>query len=247
MSAKTKIFTAAAIIIGNEILSGRTQDKNVKYMAEKLGGVGVRLAEVRIIPDIEGTIVQTINDMRAQVDYVFTSGGIGPTHDDITAESIAKAFSVPLVQNQEAYDILLSHYKKKEELTEARLKMAMIPEGAELISNPVSGAPGFNIGNVYVLAGVPRIMQAMLDSVVPTLKGGALVLSKTVEAPFPESKIADALGTIQKKFPDIDIGSYPQYIEGKHAVNVVLRSIDQAIIEQAKSEVQALIDSLLST
>lgn len=241
---KEKIYTAAALVIGNEILSGRTQDKNIQYIAEKLNGVGVRLMEVRVVPDIEDRIIQAVNALKSQFDYVLTTGGIGPTHDDITAASVAKAFDVRLEQNKEAYDILLGHYKKKEELTEARLKMTMIPAGARLIANPVSGAPGFNVENVYVMAGVPKIMQSMLDDIVLTLKGGAVVMSETVEAPFPESKIAARLGEIQAHFPEVDIGSYPQYLEGRHLTSIVLRAADKKVLAAAKAEVQALADSL---
>ncbi|MDB2682900.1 molybdopterin-binding protein [Alphaproteobacteria bacterium] len=246
MSDQNRVYTAAALVIGNEILSGRTQDKNINYIAEKLGDNGVRLMEVRIVPDIESMVVHAVNRLRVQYDYVFTTGGIGPTHDDITAECMAKAFEVDLVQNEDAYKILLGYYKDPKALTEARLKMALMPEGAVLVDNPVSGAPGFRVENVYVMAGVPGIMQGMLDSILPTLKGGAVVLSESVELAFPESAIAEGLGVIQDRyFPDVEIGSYPQYREGKHAVSVVLRSVDAGKVKQAAADVQALSDSLV--
>ena len=238
-----KTYTAAALIIGNEILSGRTLDKNTQYIGETLTKAGIRLVEVRIVPDIEEKIVDAVNTLRAKVDYVFTTGGIGPTHDDITAASIAKAFEVPIIQHPEAYEILLSYYTK-DDLTEPRLKMAQTPEGASLVPNPVSGAPGFQMENVYTMAGVPSIMRGMLDSIIPTLKHGAEILSETVEAGVAESALAEALGQVQDKFPAIDIGSYPQYREGIHAVNVVLRGTDAALLKQAADAVRAMLAQL---
>ncbi len=238
-----RIYTAAILVIGNEILSGRTQDKNTNHIANKLNECGIRLMEARTVPDIESMIVHAVNRLRVQYDYVFTTGGIGPTHDDITAASVAKAFETPLEQNEEAYNILASHYTK-EELTPPRLKMAQIPVGAKLVSNPVSGAPGFNIGNVYVMAGVPNIMQSMLDSILPNLKGGPVVLSKTVEAKCGESKIAEGLSKIQDKYTEIDIGSYPQYKDGVHATSIVMRCENEKMLDKAAAEVQALIESI---
>ena len=235
-----KIYTAALLIIGNEILSGRTQDKNTSYIAEKLNERGVRLAEVRVVPDIEGRIIAALDALRVENDYVFTTGGIGPTHDDITAGVVAKAFGVVLERNAEARQVLLNHYGSEAELTEPRLKMSEIPAGAALIANPVSGAPGFQIGNVYVMAGVPKIMQGMLDGILPTLAGGAPVLSETVTCDCAESIIAKALGEIQGRYPDIDIGSYPQFKEGKHSVNVVLRGVDAEVLARAAGEVRGL-------
>lgn len=239
----TKTYTAAMIVIGNEILSGRTQDKNINYIALKLGEVGVRFAEVRIIPDIAAKIVETVRAMKAEYDYVFTSGGIGPTHDDITAENVAAACGAVLVQNPQAYDILLAHYGA-EELTDARLKMAQIPVGASLIENPVSAAPGFCIDNVYVMAGVPRIMQAMMDHVAPTLAGGAVVQSRTVFTKLYESVIAPALGEIQDDFPDLDIGSYPHFQNGQLGVSVVLRGVDEPMLDKAAQAVEAALEAL---
>lgn len=239
-----KIYTAALIIIGDEILSGRTHDKNIPYTAEKLGAAGVRLMEVRVIPDNGQKIIETVNELRAIHDYVMTTGGIGPTHDDITAENVAKAFGVELELNEAAYAELLAYYKDESLITESRKKMAMIPKGATLIDNPVSGAPGINIGNVYVMAGVPRIMQAMLDSIVLTLKGGKPVESRSVSADLAESYIADGLSAIQDRYPMLAIGSYPKYQNGKFGTTLVLRGIDEEALAKATQEVADLVMSL---
>lgn len=228
---------SALIIIGNEILSGRTLDKNTQYIAEKMGGHGVPLSEVRIVPDIEAKIISTVNEMREDYDFVFTTGGIGPTHDDITAECVAKAFGVGFGRHAGAYEILLAHYGA-EELTEARASMADMPvaDDFELILNPVSSAPGFRIGNVFVMAGVPRIMQGMLDHVLGMITPGAGVISRTVHVDSPESAIAGVLGDVQGQFEDVEIGSYPQFKpEGGWAVSVVLRGVDAARIEAAQA------------
>lgn len=238
------IYTAALVIIGDEILSGRTHDKNLPYIAEKLNDCGVRLHEVRVIPDVKDTIVSTVNEMREAHDYVFTTGGIGPTHDDITAESIAEAFGVELELNDDAYAALLAYYDNESDITESRKKMAYIPKGGKLIENPVSGAPGINIGNVYIFAGVPRIMQAMFDAVAPTLKGGKPVESRSVSADLAESYIADGLSAIQDKYPMIGIGSYPKYQNGKFGTTLVLRGIDDEVLTNATQEVVDLVKSL---
>jgi molybdenum cofactor synthesis domain-containing protein len=235
-----KTITACLVIIGNEILSGRTQDKNLAHLALKLNEVGVQLREVRVIPDIEETIITTINAVRVQYDYIFTTGGIGPTHDDITSASIAKAFGVAIHRHPAAEAILRAHYTP-EQINEARLKMADIPMGAELLDNPVSSAPGFHIGNVYVMAGVPRIMQAMLDAIIPTLRGGAPVLSVSVTTDLPEGTIAEGLTAIQNRYMDIDIGSYPMYKMGEMSTTLVLRSPDTARNAAAADEIRALI------
>jgi molybdenum cofactor synthesis domain-containing protein len=239
-----KIYTAALIIIGDEILSGRTHDKNTPWIAEQLNTLGIRLAEVRTIPDIKGKIVETVNLLRRDLDFVFTTGGIGPTHDDITAESIAAAFDVPLELNDDAYAELLSYYKDENDITEGRKKMAMIPRGAQLVENPVSGAPGIHIENVYVFAGVPRIMQSMFDAVAPTLKGGKPVISRSVTADLPESLIADGLTKIQKNYGDVAIGSYPKYQNGKFATSLVMRGINEESLQQAVNDVTHLVISL---
>ncbi len=238
-----KTYKAAMLVIGNEILSGRTQDKNINYLANKLGEQGISFVEVRIVPDIEEKIVEALKSLKEQVDYVFTSGGIGPTHDDITSECVAKACGVAFGTHPEAFEILEAHYGK-EEFNAPRRKMAMTPQGAELIPNPVSAAPGFIIDNIYVMAGVPRIMQAMVDHVVPSLAGGALVKSENVPCFYPESKIAEGLGDIQKKFPDVDIGSYPYFKDGKTGVNVVLRSSNEESLTKAKEDVEDMISSI---
>ena len=239
-----KIYTAALIIIGDEILSGRTHDKNTPWIAEQLNTLGIRLAEGRVIPDIKDKIIETVNLLRGTHDYVFTTGGIGPTHDDITAESIAAAFGVPLELNDEAYAELLSYYKDENEITESRKKMAMIPRGAKLVENPVSGAPGIHIENVYVFAGVPRIMQSMFDAVAPTLKGGKPVISRSVTADLPESLIADGLTKIQNNYDDVAIGSYPKYLNGKFATSLVMRGINEESLQQAVNDVTNLVISL---
>lgn len=237
-------YTAALIIIGNEILSGRTQDKNTAFLAETLGRHGISLHEVRIIPDIEAKIIETVNVMRAEADYVFTTGGIGPTHDDITAESIAKAFGVAWELNDEAYQMLVAHYRDEAEVTEARKKMAMIPAGAALIDNPVSGAPGFILENVHVMAGVPRIMQAMTENVVPNLSGGAVVQSQTITCQMAESELSAGLADIQNRFSDLDIGSYPNYHGSVGGLSVVIRSTDVDQIRAAGKEVITLMQSM---
>lgn len=221
--------TAALIIIGNEVLSGRTQDINQQYIALGLNDVGVRLKETRIIPDDEAVIIRTVNELRANFDYVFTTGGIGPTHDDITSECVAKAFGVPLLRDPRAVERLLRQIKP-ENLNEARLRMANIPQGADLIDNPVSHAPGFIIGNVHVMAGVPKIMQAMFDGIRHNLKGGAKVLSKSVTLHVGEGVIADGLGEIQKHNPAVEIGSYPFTRDGGYGTVIVTRGTDAALV-----------------
>lgn len=244
MSDKQSAPTAALIIIGNEILSGRTQDTNLKYLAETLLTKGIRIVEVRVIPDVEPLIIATVNEMRAKVDYLFTTGGIGPTHDDITAEAIARAFHVPLTLNADARKILLSYYGSEDQLTPPRLKMAHVPEGARLILNPVSGAPGFNIANVYVMAGVPKIMQAMLDDVMISLQDGPQILSKTIACNLGESALAEALTAIQADHGDIEIGSYPQYKAGVLGVSLVARGVDGQKIDEVVKKIRAMIVTL---
>tara|TARA_R110001592_G_scaffold20926_9_gene84620 strand:- start:6927 stop:7670 length:744 start_codon:yes stop_codon:yes gene_type:complete len=238
-----KTYKAAMVVIGNEILSGRTQDQNISYIARKMVESGVVLAEVRVVPDIEKVIVKTIRDLKKKMDYVFTSGGIGPTHDDITAQSVSKVFRVALETNDEAFQILMDHYGE-DEFTHARQKMAKTPVGAKLIPNPVSAAPGFIMENVYVMAGVPAIFQAMVDDVAVNLKGGAVIHSRTVPSRFAESRIAEALEEIQNKFPMVDIGSYPYFKDGELGVNVVLRFSDEVVLSQAVMDVEIMISAL---
>ncbi len=238
-----RFVTAALLIIGNEILSGRTKDANLPYLAEQLGALGVRLAEARVVSDVEAEIVAAVNTLRGRYDYVFTTGGIGPTHDDITAASVAKAFGVAHELNAEAVALLENHYQTTE-INEARLRMATIPVGATLIENPVSKAPGFRIGNVFVMAGVPKIMQAMFDGIAPTLIGGAPMRSRSVTCGLPEGTLAKPLGEIQERHPDIDIGSYPYFRVGKFGVTVVLRGTGAARLDGAAEEVAGAIRDL---
>ena len=221
------IETAAVLVIGNEILSGRTQDINISYMAKGFTGHGIRLAEARIIPDIDSVIIDTVNALRTTNSYVFTTGGIGPTHDDITADCIAKAFDVGIDIHPEAEKRLLTYWQERDIKPNAdRLRMARIPHGAQLIDNPVSAAPGFAIDNVYVMAGVPRIMQAMFDSILPTLRQGAVIESVSVLCNLGEGTIAAPLRELQARFPDVDLGSYPGQMDGKFRVALVARSAD---------------------
>ena len=231
-----EIVTAAFLVIGDEILSGRTKDKNIGFVADYLTSLGIDLKEVRIVPDEQGEIVGAVNDLRAKYDYVFTSGGIGPTHDDITAESIAAAFGVPLNLDPRAVAIMEKHYAAGQ-FTPARQRMARIPEGADLILNKVSKAPGFKIGNVHVMAGIPSIMQAMMDAIAPTLATGKKMLSETVAADMPESRIAERLAAIQDAHPQTLIGSYPQASEGKFTTQIVIRSRDRAVLDAAARDV----------
>jgi molybdenum cofactor synthesis domain-containing protein len=237
------IVTACVLIIGNEILSGRTQDTNLAYIATGLNSVGVTLKEARVIADIPEAIIGTVNEVRAAFDYVFTTGGIGPTHDDITSECIAKAFGVPWTLHPEAHQIFLDHYKPGE-LNEARLRMAHTPEGASLIKNAVSRAPGFRMGNVFVMAGIPRVMQAMFDAVKHDLKGGRPMLSRSVSCHLAEGIIAKGLGEIQGRFADLDIGSYPFYRRGEFGTTLVLRGRDSDRLAAGTAEVVTLVRSL---
>ncbi|MBO0344886.1 competence/damage-inducible protein A [Roseibium sp. CAU 1637] len=222
--ASQEPVTAGFVVIGDEILSGRTKDKNIGFLAEYLTALGVDLVEVRIVPDVRERIVEAVNALRAQYTYVFTSGGIGPTHDDITADSIAAAFGVSIDVDPRARAILEEHYGSPELLTPARLRMARIPAGADLIENAVSKAPGFRLENVHVMAGVPSIMQAMVDAIAPTLKTGAKMLSRTLDADLPESRLAEQLGRIQDANPQTLIGSYPRSTDGRFTTQIVVRS-----------------------
>jgi molybdenum cofactor synthesis domain-containing protein len=244
MTETTKVYTACLIIIGNEILSGRTRDANLQYLAEKLNEWGVRLTEARVIPDVDKTIVDTLNHCRAAFDYVFTTGGIGPTHDDITAAAVAKAFGVGLVLDRKSYDAMASRYANPADFNEARQKMCYIPDGATVIENAVSIAPGFQIGNVFVMAGVPSIMRAMVDSLQNRLVGGAPVVSRAVAVFLGEGAVAQQLAAIQDGHPEIDIGSYPFYRDGKFGTSLVLRGTDMDELETALEEVVAMIRGL---
>ncbi len=239
MSAATP--TAAVLIIGNEILSGRTADANLNYIAKKMAGIGVRLSEARIVPDIESEIVGAVNELRARYTYVFTTGGIGPTHDDITAESIAAAFGVPVIEHPEARARLLAYYTETG-FNPARLRMARVPQGAALINNPISAAPGFCIENVYVLAGVPDIMQAMLDNIAAQLKHGPDIHSIAISGTIAESLIAEELTAIAIRFPQTDIGSYPWFRQGKYGTSLVVRGTDQDAVKQATDAIFAMVE-----
>jgi molybdenum cofactor synthesis domain-containing protein len=235
--------TAAMLIVGNEILSGRTQDANLNYVAKRLSELGIRLREARVVADLPDEIVAAVNALRARYDYVFTTGGIGPTHDDITSECVARAFGLPLIRNPEAVRRLERHYEPGM-LNEARLRMANTPEGAVLIDNPVSAAPGFQIGNVFVLAGVPAIMRAMFDGVAGRLRRGAPILSRTVSAFVGEGAIAQGLGALQAAHGDLDIGSYPYFRQGRFGASFVIRGTDPARIDGAAARLRELIRSL---
>ncbi|MFD1696740.1 competence/damage-inducible protein A [Roseibium aestuarii] len=238
--------TAALLVIGDEILSGRTKDKNIGFVADYLTALGIDLLEVRVVPDIEERIVEAVNALRAAYTYVFTSGGIGPTHDDITADSMAKAFGVTIDVDPRARAILEAHYGP-DQLTTARLRMARIPAGADLIENKVSKAPGFRIGNVHVMAGVPSIMQAMMDALAPTLKTGRKMLSQALDADLPESRLAERLAQIQKDHPDTMIGSYPRTNDGRFTTQIVVRSRDQHTLDAAADAVATAIRETLAT
>ncbi|RMF70601.1 MAG: competence/damage-inducible protein A [Alphaproteobacteria bacterium] len=228
---------AALVVIGDEILSGRTQDRNIATIARWLGARGIALKEVRIVPDEEEAIITAVRALKDMVDYLFTTGGIGPTHDDITAESIAKALDRPLVVHEEAYRRLCAYYGI-ERFTPARQRMARTPEGAVLIDNPISIAPGFRVENIFVLAGVPEIAAAMLDSLESMITGGPPLKSRVLDVPLPESAFADALTAIAGRFPTVRIGSYPYYRDGRAGAQIVLRGRDESRLEEAVAAVR---------
>lgn len=236
-----RIWTAALVVIGDEILSGRTQDKNVAQVASWLQVQGIRLMEVRVVPDDERAIVEAVNALRAAHDYLFTTGGIGPTHDDITVDAVAKALGVPVVEHPEARRILEAFYTTRGGLNPARLRMARVPQGADLIPNPMSGAPGIKAGNVYMMAGVPAITAQMLAALTGTLEGGAPLLSETVGGWIQESQVADILREVEKAHPKCQIGSYPFFREGKTGGNFVIRSTDP---DELRSCVDTLCEAL---
>ena len=239
--------TACLLVIGNEVLSGRTQDLNIKFLATGLGAIGMPLREVRVIPDVPETIIATVNEARAKFDHVFTTGGIGPTHDDITSECIAAAFGVPWEPHPEAWARLEARYEPGE-FNAARQRMATMPRGAALIDNPVSTAPGFTIGNVHVMAGVPRVMQAMWACLAPTLAGGAPIVMAAVHAMgLAEGKIADGLSAIQNRYPAIDLGSYPYYRTSGNGVALVAKGTEHAAVDACIAEVTAMIATLGAT
>ena len=235
MNKKTKV-NAAILIIGNEILSGRTQDTNTSTLAIWLNSIGVKVNEVRIVPDIEDKIIITLNVLRKENDYVFTTGGIGPTHDDITAQSVSKAFKIKYEIHKEAYKILEEYYKPGE-FNEGRQRMVWMPENAELILNPTSGAPGFSVGNVFCLPGVPSILRSMLGGLKNKIVGGQPILSYTISLKTVESEIADSLTKVQNRNKNVEIGSYPFFHAGKLGVSIVLRSENQSKIDDCNSQI----------
>jgi molybdenum cofactor synthesis domain-containing protein len=226
MADSSRIYTAALIVIGDEILSGRTQDKNIAQVASWLGMQGIRLAEVRVVPDVAAAIVEAVNTLRARNDYLFTTGGIGPTHDDITVDAVAEAMGVGVAVHPTARAILEKYYETRGGLNEARLRMARAPEGADLIPNRYTGAPGIRIANVFLMAGVPQITAGMLDALNGMLEGGARLLTETVGCWVAESEVAILLGDTEKAHPGCQIGSYPFWRENRSGANFVIRSID---------------------
>ena len=240
--------TACLLIIGNEVLSGRTRDANLQFLATRLGELGIPLREVRVIPDVAETIIGTVNEVRAKFDHVFTTGGIGPTHDDITSECIARAFGVPWEPQPVAWERLAGHYAKLNppgDFNAARQRMATMPRGCVLIDNGISIAPGFSMENVHVMAGVPRIMQAMFEILAPTLEGGVPVTSHTVYGiGLQEGAIAAGLEAIQHRFPNLDVGSYPFYRAGGNGVALVAKGVDPAVVTAAGAAITALIEAM---
>lgn len=241
MTTESRIWTAALIVVGDEILSGRTQDKNIGQVATWLGVQGIRLREVRVVPDVMDAIVEAVNTLRARNDYLFTTGGIGPTHDDITVDAVAQALGVDVVIHPQARAILESYYETRGGLNEARLRMARVPDGAQLIENRVSGAPGIHVENVFLMVGVPGITAQMLDGLTGKLEGGLQLLSATVGCWVAESEIADLLRETEKTHEGCQIGSYPFFREGKTGANFVIRSVSE---EQLKACAHALENSL---
>ena len=239
--SKNSKFNAAILIIGNEILSGRTQDTNTSTLATWLNSLGVKVEEVRIIPDVEETIINSVNLLRKQNNYVFTSGGIGPTHDDITSESISKAFQLPYEKHEEGYKILEAYYKQGE-FNDGRQKMIWMPRGANLILNPTSGAPGFYVENVFVLPGVPSILKSMLGGIKNKIIGGNPIISHTISLRTFESHIADSLTAVQNKYNNVEIGSYPFFQAGKLGVSIVMRSDDQDLLDKCSSDVMNFVN-----
>ncbi|MEQ1714872.1 MAG: molybdopterin-binding protein [Hyphomicrobium sp.] len=238
--AQTVDITAALLVIGDEILSGRTKDKNIGAVASRMTEIGIRLREVRVVADDEAEIVAAVNALRARYTYVFTTGGIGPTHDDITADSIAKAFGVAIDIDPRARALMQASCDARGiELTDSRLRMARLPQGSDLVDNPISVAPGFMIGNVIVMAGIPEIMQVMLDAVTPRLMTGSKMLSETIALQRPESQIADLFAAHQALFRDIAMGSYPSMRDGKPATDLVLRGTDMGRLAEAVATLKA--------
>lgn len=243
--AASKTVTAGMLAIGDELLSGRTRDKNIGHLASALTLQGIDLKEVRIVSDEQEDIVAAVNALRSRYNYVFTSGGIGPTHDDITADAIAVAFGVSIDHDPRAMKMLSAHYAERDiEFTTARQRMARIPDTADLIANTVSIAPGFILKNVYVMAGVPSVFQAMLEAVLPTLEGGSTMLSTSVECSHGEGTIGDGLGEIQKQHPNTSIGSYPKFDGQTYSTQIVVRSRSQDDVDRAVLDVEKMLEAL---
>lgn len=238
-----KVWTAALVVIGDEILSGRTQDRNIAQIGRWLNVQGIRLVEVRVVPDVEERIVEAVNTLRVANDYLFTTGGIGPTHDDITVDAIARALGVGVVVHPEARAVLERYYAERGGLNEARLRMARVPEGAELIVNKVSGAPGIRLANIFILAGVPHITAGMLDALTGTLEGGRPLVSATVGAFAPESEVADLLRETERAHEGVSIGSYPFFREGRIGANFVVRSEDAELAQACADLIAASLES----
>ena len=239
------LYTAAMLAIGDELLSGRTKDKNIGHLADILTLSGIDLKEVRIVADEEEAIVEALNALRARYTYVFTSGGIGPTHDDITADAVSKAFGVACLHDPLAMDMLAAMYARRNmEFTEARQRMARLPAGSAHIANPVSTAPGFHIGNVYVMAGVPQVFQAMLDNVISTLPAGQRMLSRSVACPYGEGEIGTLLAAVQKQHPAVSIGSYPHFDGQRFSTELIVRSRNEADLSAASDAVMAMLSDL---
>jgi molybdenum cofactor synthesis domain-containing protein len=243
MSTPQRIWTAAIVVIGDEILSGRTQDRNIAQIAAWLNVQGIRLREARVVGDTEEAIAGAVNAMRLAHDYVFTTGGIGPTHDDITVDAIAAALGVPVIIHPEARDLLDLYYASRGGLNEGRLRMARVPEGASLIANPVSGAPGIKVGNIFIMAGIPHITAGMLEGLTGALEGGRPLVSVTVGAYAPESEVAELLRVVEKSEEGIAVGSYPFFKDGKVGSNFVIRSEDQALAEAVGKRLASDLDA----
>ena len=241
--ADNKVWTAALIVIGDEILSGRTQDRNIAQVASWLNVQGIRLSEVRVVPDVAERIAEAVNALRSANDYLFTTGGIGPTHDDITVDSVAAALGIGVIVHPEARAILETYYADKGGTTEARLRMARVPEGAELIRNYLSGAPGIRLGNIFILAGVPHICAAMLDALTGTLEGGRPLVSVTVGAWAAESEVADLLRETEAANEGVAIGSYPFFKQGRVGANFVVRSEEEALARRVAGDLEKALSS----
>ncbi|MEO8617996.1 MAG: molybdopterin-binding protein [Sphingomicrobium sp.] len=240
---KTRIWTAAIVVIGDEILSGRTQDRNIAQIASWLNVQGIRLKEARVVGDTEAAIAEAVNAMRSTYDYCFTTGGIGPTHDDITVDAIAAALGVPVVIHPGGRALLERYYANRGGLNEGRLRMARVPEGADLIANPVSGAPGIKVGNIFIMAGIPHITAGMLEGLTGTLEGGRPLVSVTVGAYAPESEVAELLRAVEKSAEGIAVGSYPFFKEGRVGSNFVIRSEDQALADTVAKRLAKELDA----